>query len=442
MPAPAVDTFTIAPRTIRYKTCPSWAPWSVGEWTEQGGGTLDAMRCPAVVVNPKRDDGTRAPSPWRKEWARCVFPLRRYDTQPIGDAWIALPGATCAIGRDYPVDQNIHPGLFWELMAGALAPAAQMEWYVQQVAKTKVLDKLSQQKMDLGVTMLELKQTVGFTADLAQGVLQGITAVVNSRRKFARETDRLLRQTVRNGGDMTKAFADLGMRNTDILHAARDGWMGYQFGLKPLVYDVHNAFDALYTSLYEEKQSVLVKAKAGHSDYKDVTAPVPAFGFPEPRFTGRTRYTSTVHYSVTYEMPPGGTPTSTLLGLDNAWSIGWEATRLSWMFDYAVGVGDWLQSFTAAKGLLFREGTCSMLLRSLLEDFNLEVEPPLANTFGTRPTTKGARIEHGRFLRELLPPVGVVPGVVPQLKEQIGMLQLGNSLFALSHWLGGNPAVR
>lgn len=294
--------------------------------------------------------------------------------------------------------------------------------------------------MDLGVTMLEMKQTVDLTSQLATATLKGIVAVVNGRRNLARETDHLLRATVKNGGDMTKAFRDLGMRNTDILKAARDGWMGYQFGLRPLVTDVHNAFDALYTSVYEEKKSVLVKAKAGHSDNKIRTVDMPAFGIKEPRFKARMNYSSEVHYSCTYEMPAGGTPTATLLGLDNAWSIGWEATKLSWMVDYGLGIGDWLRSFTAANGLIFREGTCSMLLRAVME--SLSVEPPVSNTFGLKPKVTGATIEHGRFLREVLGPVGVVPGVVPQLKEQIGLLQLGSSLFALSHWLGGNPAVR
>lgn len=440
MPAPAVNTYTIQPRVVRSLMTPSWAPWVTHNVTADGGGTIEAMRCPAVVVNQRRADGTRPPSYWRKEWARCVFPLRSLSTEPVGDAWFLQPGSTTAIGRDYPTNQSIHPGLFWEHMAYKLAPAAQMEWYVQQVAKTKVLGKLERQKMDLGVTMLEMKQTIGFTTDLAVGILKGITAVVNSRRKLAHETDQLLRATVKNGGDMTKAFHSLGMRNTDILNAARDGWMGYQFGLKPLVYDVHNSFDALYTSIYEEKKSVLVKAKAGHSDQKLQSVVMPAFGTIEPKFMGRIRYSSEVHYSVTYEMPAGGTPTATLLGLDNAWSIGWEATKLSWMVDYGLGVGDWLRSFTAANGLLFREGSCSMLLRCVLE--SLSVEPPNYNTFGQKPSVSGASIEHGRFLREVLPPVGVVPGVVPQLKEEIGLLQLGSSLFALSHWLGGNSAVR
>ena len=46
-----------------------------------------------------------------------------------------------------------------------------------------------------------------------------------------------------------------------------------------------------------------------------------------------------VHYSVLYEIPTGGVSELNLLGLDNPWNVLWEKTQLSWMADYAVGIG-------------------------------------------------------------------------------------------------------
>lgn len=53
----------------------------------------------------------------------------------------------------------------------------------------------------------------------------------------------------------------------------------------------------------------------------------------------------------------------------------------------------------------------------------------------------GGYIDAGKFDREVLK-VGVTPGVVPQIKRKLGLIQLGQALFALSNWGSGKPSLR
>lgn len=118
---------------------------------------------------------------------------------------------------------------------------------------------------------------------------------------------------------------------------------------------------------------------------------------------------------------------------------------LSWMFDYVVGVGSWLNSFTATNGLVFKHGTKSVLKRQESVDFVTRTYEVLAD--GSNVLTKGPKLdkgtffENGSFTREVLS-LGVTPAAVPQIKSTLGLTQLGNSIFALSNVFSGRGGLR
>lgn len=441
MPDGPVDTIVVNASVGVSKLWPSWSPPDVTTTHWNYPRSVNALKCPAERENPVRPDGSRPMSDWFKLWAKLVAPPWPVETAPLPgrNVWCHGSGSQIALGVAWPDAPNPHPGLFWEKQARWLDICRTKVWYVDQVAKTNTLNKLSQQKMDFGTTMLEMRQTIGFTRDLAVGILKGITTVVNSRQKFAHETDKILRQ-VAKGTSFEDAAIRYGLQNTDALKHARDGWMGYQFGLKPLVYDVHDSFDVLYQSLYQEQRALLLTVKSGFSEEWDEVQDLDCFGLYGVRIRAREHFTTMVNYALTYELPAGGVPIETLLGLDNGYSTAWEAAKLSWMVDYVVGFGKLFRSFTAANGLIFREGCKSVLLRRLLTDI-VDIIPQDGARFVRKPDPRLFYRDVGQFTREVLTQ-GVVPGVVPQLKTGIGAIQLANSIFALTHWADGNSAVR
>ena len=110
------------------------------------------------------------------------------------------------------------------------------------------------------------------------------------------------------------------------------------------------------------------------------------------------------------------------------------------MADYALGVGDWLQSFTAANGLEYIDGSISSTQRctaNSVQHSNLVAD----NDWVRKPGTQGVVLDSGRFTRELLPH-GVLPAFAPQIKSSMSLVKLANTLSALTMLLGGKPGLR
>ena len=229
------------------------------------------------------------------------------------------------------------------------------------------------------------------------------------------------------------------LKDTRLLENIRDGWMEIQFGIKPLMYDIEDAGAALDESIFEHDNGLLVVAKAGHTAKGKISVPCPITNAPFQTFLVCDTVAS-CHISVSYKVPTDGVSRITTLGLDNPASIAWEATCLSWMVDYAVGIGDWLSSFTAANGLEFIDGSMSTIQRCTASEVQHQNLHP-HNVWEKKPRTTGVVLSSGTFNRSLLAS-GVTPAVVPQIKSELSLVKLANSLSALSTLLGGGKAIR
>lgn len=376
---------------------------------------------------------------WNKQWFRAVCKPSNWsaDNKPGKDAW-------CFRFSDYPAFSALPlgetPAEAWSDIIGSFPFTPLLELYSDQVAKTKVLGKIGQKKWDLGVAAGELKQTVGLVTDLADGLTQQVLSLINSRKQIRNQLNQFFRD-VRRQGDFYKAAENVGLRDLDLLNTLRDRWMGYQFGVRPLYQDLEDATNWLADYIHNVQGPMLVKAKAGH---ESVTTKRGKNGCVLSGVEVRPHFREEcfTHYSVVYEMPTGQVPLLTQLGLDNPYQVAWELTKLSWMFDYVIGIGDWLGSFTAANGLVFREGCKSVLRRQITTGFQITRHPSwdVDNQLSDPPDLDGSMIERGDFTRTLLTS-GVVPGVVPQIKANLDGLQLGNSLFALSNVFSGRGAL-
>lgn len=391
---------------------------------------------PQTRVNPRLPNGTRAMSAWNKEWFRATVPVT---------AWEALPGP----GNDsvfYPRTETPVCGDFFTGpgdQAGNRLRLRPPVWKIltaQQVARTNVLNKVSQNKWDLGVTAGELKQTAGLLTDLASSMGHTYLDMLNSRRKARETIDRFLKDVVRQG-DFYQAARNVGLRDTGLLEALRDKWMQYQFGIRPVIYDLDSAAKALDDAIWKANHDLLIRAKAGYS-FRDRA--VEQFNVVNAPFTTSVVFDTDVacHYSVVYKVPTDGVSRLTTFGLDNPASVLWELTQLSWMFDYVVGMGDWLSSFTAANGLLFIEGCQSTMWQAISNNVECNLRPAAKLVWGKAPSTNGVSIVAGEFRREIVDPGGVLPAVIPQIKTTLGVAQMANSIFALTSMAGGRPSLR
>lgn len=434
-----IDTITVlGTNTMTLKSQASWSP-KINTNLRVYPQTVSFLKCPATVNNPVRPDGTRKRSPWSKQWYRYAGRITSFEIRekPGKSAW-RYNGTSW----DLTFVAGFQTANPWSSVVTAIPFDPVIQLTADNAARTKTLLKVGQKKWDLGVAAVELHQTAGLVTELAVSMATTVEKLIHSRAKVRTQVDNFFRR-VRKHGDFTKAAAEVGMRDLSLLEDLRGKWMQYQFGIRPLIYDVNNAVNALSTMVVDDAIPMVVTAKAGHQDRRNVLTAV--LGNQSGCYSAKLlmEQVCAVHYSVEYVIPTGQVSPVTTLGLDAPGPLFWEVTRLSWMADYVVGIGDWLQSMTAAKGLEFREGSKSMLLRA--SAISMEVTPLFDSSKQqlVKPwSTRAPYCERGSFQRTLLPSTGVVPAVVPQIKSTLGLVQMANSIFALSSVLGGSPGLR
>lgn len=439
MPSPAQDTFSSVVQPTRGTLTRSWVPTDpvpidTGVIRVQ---TAQGLNCPATVVNLPVN-GRRPMSGWNKTWFRGNMLPTSWRIKHVSGRSVSeyeYSNSMPYIGLPQSKDR----GQFWGTVGSFFPFTPSLEFTSDAGARTNVLNKVGQKKWDLGVSALELRQTARLVTDLATGMAKTVENLINSRASVRQQVDNFFRR-VRQHGSFDKAAAEVGITDIGLLDFLKDSWMQYQFGVKPTLRDINDGVEWL-ASQQQQEIPMIVYGKSGHTVTRSYAG-----------VDGGTRLLKCwpsieeecqTHYSVLYEIPTGQVRALTSLGLDNPWNIGWEVTRLSWMVDYVVGVGDWLSSFTATNGMVFREGCRSTLKRIVARQFHSEPGKSIGAdvTLPQPPNLSGAWAEHGSFRRNILIS-GVTPAVVPPIRSTLGLTQLGNSLFALSNVFAGKGALR
>lgn len=151
-------------------------------------------------------------------------------------------------------------------------------------------------------------------------------------------------------------------------------WLELQYGWKPLMNDIVGAINAV-ARLSEEKPP-LVYAKASHKDTFLEQLPLNTGGWaiggsnPSMSITWEERANCYLFFKIaTSKMVDAG-----VLGLTEPASVVWELLPYSFVVDWALPVGQWLNSLTAAYGLDFVGGGMSKKVRSR----EVHINPPKA----------------------------------------------------------------
>lgn len=413
----------------RVGSSPSWYP-SYEHWVNNNGiQSLTGQQRSDVIHNEPDKWGRRAPSPWLHSWFRYVSEVGTFEQR-------VLPGQSAWFNRRSTIVP--HLGSFtnsWKDNMMEYGPSPFLQLNVDNDARTRVLNEVAAKKWDLGVTARELKETAGLASSLSQQILaaaressrlfgEGITREILRSRTAANKRTRYERDLLREG---TRKARD----RAAVYEACRNQWMQYNFGLRPLARDLS---DASYALDHLRGSPIMVRGRAGSSrDYSHSMIRRPTncmFHFVE-----LVAGSFAVHYAVEYESPTDGVSPLSTLGLDNPWSVGYETARLSWLVDYAIGAGDWISSWTAVNGLLYKSGTRSVIWRAQSSGPNgAQLNEP--DSVGwVKPYRLRWSLECGRFEREVLTSP-ITPAFAPAIKDKLGLTQLANSLFVLSQIAG------
>lgn len=225
----------------------------------------------------------------------------------------------------------------------------------------------------------------------------------------SREIHRLVRQINGLGMSSFKALlAAKASKGKSVTKQLSDIWLGFGFGVNPLLQDAKHAADAILHYITRQDSRVVVSA-AATQDYFS--------GYPAPRnyslageviayntkigFSGNSRHTQGIRYEAAFDLQVrsgGSYSVADHLGLRVGAlpSILWELTPYSWAIDYFTTVGSWLDDvfYTVP-------GTCVFALKNYKYHVETTCFPQAyANTgFKTQISGNPTKISYFNFSR-------------------------------------------
>lgn len=200
--------------------------------------------------------------------------------------------------------------------------------------QTELLNKIKDQKIDLGTALVESRKTISHLADTAVSLYRFISHARKGRWGKAAKALGLDGKSVRSG-------KSVGNR-----------WLEYQYAWRPLMADIQGSMEEIQKGFQSEAQLF--------SAVRNVTRAISPLDFPE--LTSTTEYgerlaKESLKAKVYFRVSDAELRKLTGIGLLNPLQVAWETVPFSFMVDWLLPVGDFLEALDAVRGLTFVAGS-------------------------------------------------------------------------------------
>jgi hypothetical protein len=230
-------------------------------------------------------------------------------------------------------------------------------------------------------------------------------------------------------------------KETDPYKRLANHWLEYVYGWKPLIQDIHDSIEALETFLERNPWILTVEATGRAQDKANLRVPItvgspgqPAgpSGAITPLHCGsESHFTiSKCRFKIGYRRDAHVKKLIQDLGLNNPADLVWELLPWSFVIDWFLPVGPWLESLTAYDGLIFHHGveshrTTEASVQAIGAGYIAGDSFGYSNVvqFGERSST--------RFSYARLPLNGFPASSFPELKSPISTAHAANALALL-----------
>jgi len=322
MTTPAVnltDHSSISLPSYRYVSH-AWTPW--GHDTVDYGYMRETR--PASSNHPVDSDKWRQPGVWSH------FYLKVLGDPADGTTFMKNDGTDGWMSPYNPVASSL---------VGIVT--ANPSW-MAATAVSRALAQLKDEQVDLASDVYEWRQSVDLLVETAE-------RITNSVKAFRRNRPKLWGQVVKNGA-----------RNE--WKNIPDEWLKLQYGWKPGMSDIFSSCSQLSTNAkaYDAKVKGIVTQHG--AAYIELSS-----GFPfdtNENMTARDwqafRVCKVILY---YYMDNPYLAALASLGLTNPVDLIWEELKYSFVVDWFLPIGNWLQSWDAGLGWRFKSGTRTDLVR-------------------------------------------------------------------------------
>ena len=245
-----------------------------------------------------------------------------------------------------------HNGTYSEFYSTAPDDVGSIENALDNKVIQKLIEKIGTGiEGNLAQDIAQWGQTVSLVGNAAKAVTSAIHDV--RRGNFAGAVNAL-----RSASSQKFRMSPKG-KPPSVAKSVAENWLALQYGWKPLLKDIEASLDSLGNALINSALSnqVIHKVTSSASVRGSKTVSFPLTGYPTQ--TGGSK-TTTVEirkkYGLRYTVD---SPTLSFLqqtGFTNPINLVWEILPFSFVVDWFLPVGKYLESFTYAQGLSFREG--------------------------------------------------------------------------------------
>lgn len=246
-------------------------------------------------------------------------------------------------------------------------------------ALKKLLGKAKDQSVNLGWAVGEGKQTVNLFVQNARKIAN---SALNLRQgNFAGAAQNLLGISQANYRKRDNLSFQKDLRKNSAL-ALANGWLELQYGWKPLLSDIYGSLEFLANKLYKTPRIKEIAIKSKNRSER---------GAPYDSLDIHIETTYMTEHTVKYVLyyTQSGNHDLSALGLTNPLSIAWEVMPWSFVVDWALPIGTYLNDLDAFSGLTFDRGCVTEFWRGT----TTSVETGKQRVFGdwTYITTSGVK---------------------------------------------------
>lgn len=222
-------------------------------------------------------------------------------------------------------------GVYANQVGGVVATPSFEE--LNAVVSNRLLDKIRHVDIDLGVALGEFGETFDLFASAARTLAKGYKAAKRG-----------------NVAGVVRAFtgSSAQSRVTDVAKSGAGALLTWRYGISPLVNDCFNAWDLLCGDPVVRTVKVVRSAMSKSFDVADFNS----FGYYHDTGHANMRVRGEVQFRITNPV----LKTLDQLGLTNPLSVAWELVPLSFVVDWFVPVGDYVQSLVPPQGVEFVDG--------------------------------------------------------------------------------------
>lgn len=252
----------------------------------------------------------------------------------------------------------------------------------QSLAIQRLLSELSLTRGSAAVTIAEVGRTAQMIGDTAIKLATAFRHLKKGKIQKFSETLGITVSTRKQGLLRSRYLRQKADVRGDKLQFAANTWLEFSYGWKPLINDVYTQCENLANYL-TEKSSAVREAK-GSAKSELITRKVTSGGPGTWITTRNASHRSRFRYVVRYTVPEGSNSIANVFGLTNPMIVAWELIPFSFVADWFLPVGNYLESLTATQGLVFHSGTLTIKQRAEISVSTMSDGKSIADQGGTR----------------------------------------------------------